>query len=291
METNSSDVVSTLAVRSGKRARKIWLLVASAGSLLAWQTPAHAQTLDNKYWVNVMAFFPKINTDVRVATKTQNTVATDIDFEKDLDMDNNEVLPSVSAGARFGHVIVGADFYKLNRNGTVNLARDISFDGVVYPTSAQVDSAFDSTIYRLTVGYAFVQNETVELGAGIGLHATQFKIRLEGEGTVGGVSGQTEVRRKEVLAPLPTIGAFGTYKVAPRVQINGRIDWLSLKIDQYNGRLLNAQAGVNYDVMKNISVGVAYRYVDYRLGVDKDRWDGRIRYKLHGPALLLQASF
>jgi hypothetical protein len=44
-------------------------------------------------------------------------------------------------------------------------------------------------------------------------------------------------------------------------------------------------------VAKNLALGVAYRYVDYRLGIDKERWNGRVRYKLYGPAVLLQASF
>ncbi|MGO4166709.1 outer membrane beta-barrel protein [Novosphingobium sp. YAF33] len=300
MEAQISDVVPTLRRGSGESApermrtarnRRRIALLASACAALGLHAPASAQTLDNKYWVSAMAFFPKVDTDVRVATKTQADIGTDIDFEKDLALDKDEILPSFTAGARFGRVIVGADFYKLNRNGQIGLARDISFDGVVYPATAQVRSGFDSEIYRLTVGYAFVQNSTVELGAAIGAHVTRFEMSLSGVGTVGGVTGQSEVRRRNVLAPLPTIGAFVTYKVAPRVELNGRFDWLSLKVDDYDGRLLNAQVGANYAVAKNLQLGVAYRYVDYRLGIDKERWDGRVRYKLHGPAVQLQASF
>jgi len=94
-----------------------------------------------------------------------------------------------------------------------------------------------------------------------------------------------------VLAPLPTIGAFATAKVHPRIELNGRLDWLSLSIDDYDGRLLNAQVSASYAISGNLALGVAYRYVDYRLGVDKDGWDGRVRYKLFGPAILLQAAF
>jgi len=270
---------------------RIALLAAASAATFGLCAPASAQTLDNKYWISAMAFYPRIDTDVRVATAAQADIGTDIDFEKDLALDHDEILPSFSGGARFGRVIVGADFYKLDRKGQIGLARDISFDGVVYPATAQVRSGFESEIYRLTVGYAFVQNSSVELGAAIGAHVTRFDMSISGQGTVGGQVGQTEVRRRDALAPLPTIGAFITYKVAPRVELNGRFDWLSLKIDDYDGRLLNAQVGANYAVAKNLALGVAYRYVDYRLGIDKERWNGRVRYKLHGPAVLLQASF
>lgn len=278
---------------SAHRRRLILLTGACAAATLS--APAGAQTLDNDYWISAMAFFPMIDTNVRVSTDTPAVpgaeIGTEIDFERDLALDSGEVLPSLSAGARFGKVIVGADFYTLDRNGETGLNRDITFDGVIYPATVQVRSGFDSEIYRLTVGYAFVQNPTLELGAAIGAHITQFDMSVSGLASLGNQAAQTEVRRRDVLAPVPTIGAFGTWKVAPRVELNGRFDWLSLKIDDYDGRLLNAQIGANYALTENLALGVAYRYVDYRLGIEKERWDGRVRYKLHGPAVMLQASF
>ncbi|WP_395398084.1 hypothetical protein WBP07_26515 [Novosphingobium sp. BL-8A] len=284
MEARISDAVSTF------RPRRALALIVSTTAILSCQS-VHAQTLDNKYWINAAAYFPKIDTNVRVATKTQTEVATDIDFEKDLALDDSKVLPSVSAGARFGRVIVGADFFRLNRTGTVNLAREINFDGETFPLSAAVRSTFDSDIYRLTVGYAIVQNKSLELGAAIGIHVTNFDMGIAAQGRGSAQATQVSTRRKDVLAPLPTLGVFGTYNVAPRLNLNARVDYLSLKIDQYDGELVNAQAGASYAVVKNISLGAVYRYVYYRLGVDKDEWDGRVRYKLHGPALVVQAQF
>lgn len=266
-----------------------------AGGLLAASglcaQSAGAQTLDDNYWISVMAYAPRIDTNVRVATKTQTSIGTDVDFENDLKLDNNEVLPSVSIGSRFGRVIVNADFYKLKRNGSTSLQRDITFDDVTYPASAEVGSDFDSDIYRLTVGYAIVQHDNLELGAAFGLHATRFNLGISGEASVGEAGVSTEVRRRDFLAPLPTIGAFGTYRIAPRIELNGRLDYLSLKLGDYDGKLVNAQAGVTYRILDHIALGAAYRYVDYRVGVDKERWEGRVHYKLHGPALVLQASF
>ena len=271
--------------------RPIALAMTSAAAILIVPAQAGAQTLSDDYWINVMAFAPKIDTNVRVQTKTDTIVGTDIDFENDLAMDNDEVLPSVSIGSRFGRVIVNADFYKLKRSGSTSLRRDITFDDVTYPASAQIGSSFDSDIYRLTVGYAFVQNETLELGAGLGLHATRFDLSIEGEASVGSAGASTEVRRRDFLAPLPTLGAFATYRLSDRIEANARLDYLSLKIGDYDGKLVNAQASVSYQIVRHVSLGVAYRYVDYRVGVDKDLWSGRVRYKLHGPAFILQGSF
>ncbi|HUD30902.1 MAG TPA: hypothetical protein VMQ93_18705 [Novosphingobium sp.] len=290
MHKTSGEIAAPVPVR--RRLPRAMALAGATCAALVLQSPAHAQTLDNKYWLSIMAFYPKVDTNVRVAAEGPNQeVSTDIDFEQDLALDNDEILPSVTAGARFGKVIVGADYYQLKRNGSIELARDIVFDGVTYPTAARVESGFDSDIYRLTVGYAIVRNPSLELGAALGAHVTRFELSIAGEGSVGEQSGQTEVRRRNVLAPLPTVGLFGTWKVAPGLELNARADYLSLKIDDYDGRLVNAQVGANYAIMKNVALGVAYRYVDYRLGIEKERWNGRIRYKLKGPALVLQASF
>ncbi|PNU04160.1 hypothetical protein A8V01_05240 [Novosphingobium guangzhouense] len=258
---------------------------------LLWQAPVQAQTLSDDFWINVQAYYPKVDTRVRVDANTEQAIGTDIDLERDLDLDGKEVLPAVSAGARFGRVVVGADFFRLKRSGSVGLAREIEFDGTTYPVNARVDSGFSSDVYRLTVGYAFVSQPDLEIGAALGLHATNFRVSLSGEASAGGEGVEVTARRKEVLAPLPTIGLFATWQPAPRVELTGRVDYLSLKISDYDGKLLNLQAGAAYRLFEHASLGLAYRYVDYRLGVEKDSWSGRVRYKLRGPALILQASF
>lgn len=259
--------------------------------VLAAAPAAHAQSLDNDYWINVQAYYPKVDTNVRVTAETANEVGTDIDLEKDLDLDNRDFLPAVSIGSRFGKVVVGFDFFKLKRNGEKSLEREIEFDDVTYPVNAGVRSGFDSDVYRLTVGYSFVQQPDLEIGAALGVHATDFTVSIEGEVGAGELDAQSEARRRSVLAPLPTVGLYGTWRVADRLEANGRIDYLSLSIDDYDGKLINAQAGLNYSITDNVALGVAYRYVEYRLGVDKDNWNGRIRYRLSGPAVIAQASF
>ncbi len=279
---------------SSHRSHRLGHAAASFGTLviaLLWQAPAQAQTLSDDYWLNVQAYYPKVDTNVRVSANTAQTIGTDIDLESDLALDDKEVLPALSLGGRFGRVVVGADFFKLKRSGSIGLAREIQFDDTTFPVAARVESSFSSDVYRLTVGYAIVSQPDLEIGAALGMHATNFEVTLSGEASAGeaGVEGRT--RRKDVLAPVPTIGLFGTWQAAPRVEITGRFDYLSLKIGDYDGKLVNAQAAISYRIIDHVSLGIAYRYVDYRLGVDKDAWNGQVEYKLRGPALILQASF
>jgi len=253
---------------------------------------AHAQDLKDKYWLEAAAYWADVDSTVRINSARNQSIGTVIDFESDLALGDRKVLPSFSAGARVGSkIVIGADYYALKRTGTTSLARSIIVDDVTYPASAQIDSSFSSDVYRLTIGYAFVQNDQAEFGVAIGLHATDFEVSLEGQGQVGNASAQTEVRRRDVLAPLPTIGIFGAVEVAPQLTLSGRIDYLSLKIDDYKGKLINTQAELSYRVLKNVGIGAMYRYVDYDVEVDKDKWQGEVKYRFSGPALFVRIGF
>lgn len=263
-----------------------------AAALLALPVAAQAQALDDKYWIEISGFWPDVNSHVRVANVAHPNIATGIDLESDLDLADRKVVPAVQAGARFGHFIVAAEYYALHRASSRSIAHDITFDDVTYSVGATVSSEFNSDIYRLTVGYDIVRKEDLEFGLALGGHITNFEVGLNGQGTVSGTAVvSTETRRKSVLAPLPTVGAYGAVRLVPRLTLNARVDWLQLKIDDYKGRLWNVQAGLSYRLFKNVGIGVMYRYVGYRLDANKEKWTGSMDYKFNGPAAVLRIGF
>lgn len=271
------------------RYAKMACLASVAGIALS-ATPAAAQALNDKYWIEVSAYFPKANTTVNVSRP--GLPGTEIDMESDLDLDDSETLPAIYAGARLGkRWVVAGEYYGLDRTGSRTVDRDIDFDGATFPVGVEVSSKMQSDIYRLTVGYAVFRNDRAELGAAIGLHATNFEIALQGDADVGvGVIRQQNSKRT-FLAPMPTVGVFGTFEVTPRVILTGRADYLSLDIGDYDGSILNAQAAISYKVTDMIEVGAAYRYVDYGLDVDKGRYTASVDYDFSGPAVFIRAGF
>ena len=272
--------------------QRVGLTVAALGAFVS-ATPAGAQALTDDFWLEAAAYWPDVDTEVQISSVDDNTIGTVIDLEQDLNLDERKFLPSVTAGARLGSGFsVIFDYYSLGRSGSVAIDRDIIFDDVTYPLNAVVESEFNTDIYRFTIGYAFARGDNYEIGGAIGLHATDFEVALTGQGTVAGNPVQsTQTRRRSALAPLPTLGFFGTWEVAPRLTVGGRIDYLSLSIDDYDGRLINTQATIVYRLWENVGVGLMYRYVDYRLEVEKNDYLGRIEYKFNGPAVFLQLGF
>jgi hypothetical protein len=255
-------------------------------------SPASAQALQDRFWLQVSAYYPKIDTDVRLAPASNPDGGTQIDLEEDFDLDGREIVPAINAGARIGgRFSIIADYYRLDRDTTATINRTITVEDVTYPVNGSVTAGFGSDVYRLSLGYAFLRRDNVELGGSVGLHATDFSISLEGQGTVGTAPASNQVRRHDFLAPMPTIGLFGTWEVAPRLTLAGRIDWLSLGLGDYDGRLFNIQASASYRFARNFGAGIMFRYVDYRVDVEKPDYNGRFTYSFAGPAAFLEVGF
>ena len=268
------------------------LAVIPALGFLCLATPAQAQALEDDFWFQVSGFWANVDTDVRVSPVADPDSGTEIDLETDLNLDDNEFLPAFFAGARLGGGFsVGAEYYSLGRDGPVTLSRDIVFEDVTYPATADLTTGFDTDVYRFTVGYAFVRNENMEIGAALGFHGADITLSISGQGSVGGPVQQIETRRTDFLAPLPTIGLFGTFEPMPRLTVGARVDFLSLSIGDYDGRLINAQASVAYRLFRNVGIGVAYRFVDYRVDVEKTNYVGRFAYEYSGPSAFLEIGF
>jgi hypothetical protein len=271
------------------------LKILGAASLIAVSTlaaPAHAQAIEDKFWISGSGFFSNVDTDVSSSLATNPGGGTSIDLEDDLDFDDSELLPAIYAGAKLGGgFVITGEYYSLSRDTTATIDRNIVIDDVTYPINASLTAGFTTDIYRFTIGYSFIRNDSVEVGGAIGLHATDLVFSISGQGSSGGAPVTAQVRRKDFLAPMPTVGLYTTFEVAPRVTVNARADYLSLGIDDYDGAVLNAQAAVSYRFTENFGIGVGYRYVDYDLDVEKQNYVASFDYQFWGPSIFIEAGF
>jgi hypothetical protein len=265
------------------------LLPVAVAALLA--APAAAQRFDDTVSFRVEAYFAGINSSLR-ADGNNGNIGTEIDFENDLDLSANKTLPAVELGWRINDDwVLQGQYYSLGRRTEATIDREITVGDTVFPVNGSVGAGFDSDVYRFTIGNLLIQQEKLEIGVGIGLHGTDFAVFLEGEGSVDGQALRFRQEGRSIFAPLPTIGAFGQWEPAERLTVSGRVDWLSLTIDDYSGRLVNAEAAAAYRLFKHLDAGLAYRFVDYRLRVNQDDWNGRVRYQFSGPSIFLRAGF
>lgn len=252
--------------------------------------PASAQALDERLWLELSGFYPRIDTVLTLSRPGQP--GTPINLEEDLALDESQALPAFNAGWRIGdRWVLQGEFYALDRAGSQSIGRDIVFDGATFPIGVTVDSKMRSDVYRVTLGYSFIKNDRSELGAAIGLHATDFELELNGQAQIGPGVRQFVARRRDVVAPMPTLGVYGTYEATPKVVLNGRVDYLSLDVGDYGGGITNAQLSAAYRFTPAFSGGLAYRYVAYDLDIEKTEYTADIDYDFSGPSIFLRYSF
>jgi hypothetical protein len=273
-----------------RRLKVLGATAALAAVVLA--APVNAQAIDDDFWIQGSGFLANVDTEVRSTLAANPGGGTVIDLEDDLDFDDGELLPAIYAGARLGGgFVITGEYFSLGRDTTATISRDITVDDVTYPVNGSITAGFDTKVYRLSLGYVFAGSDTSEFGAALGLIATELDFSISGSGTVGGAPLSNQVRRKDVLAPIPTIGVFGSFEPAPRVIIGGKADYFGLGIDDYDGSILNLQASAQYRIMDNVGIGVAYRYVDYDRDVEKDTYVASFDYNFWGPSFFIEIGF
>ena len=238
--------------------------------------------LTDGFTLEIGAYAPKVRTDAHFDSTLGP--GTSVSFEDDLGLDDRKTQVAVLGKLRLGQRWrIEGEYFALNRSGTRVISKTINWGGNTYPIGIVVDSEFDSDIYRLSAGYSFIKDTQAEFGVALGLHVTDF---------TASIAGANVARRTgDALAPLPTIGLYGSYALTPRWLLSGRVDFFSFSYNDYDGSLVNAVAAVDYRFTRNFGIGLGYRYVDYDLDVTKSSFSGGVKYQFSGPVLYLVGSF
>jgi hypothetical protein len=271
------------------RAARRWVGVVALAGLSAG--PALAQ--DN-FWLQVGAFRPSVDTNLRIDDPFAGTQGTPVDLESGLGLPRRKTLAAVLAGMRFGdRWRLELEHFRLDRSvSQFAIQQTIRVEDTTFPVSALIDTQFDSRIFRISGGYSFVRNPTAEVGLVFGVHVTEFDIAIQGTFSSGGGAPATfRSEAKDATVPLPTAGLFASFTLAPGLSLNARGDVFSLRRDGYDGRLVNAQANVTYRFVPNVGIGVGYRFNDYRIEADRGDFTGRFNYEFKGPQVFLEARF
>jgi hypothetical protein len=264
------------------------LLLGLAGAARAQDAPG----LEQRGWLQLGALDTRFKSEVRIDSTNGSAIGSDVRLEADLGLPEHKTVARVLAGLRLGQAWrVEGEVLTLRRQGRAQLTADIVVEDTTYAAAGQVDSRFDSSIARLALGWSFHRSDTSELGLALGLHITDFRLKLAGVASVNGTQvGQRSVEKSQAV-PLPALGAFGALALAPGWRVAGRIDALSLNSRGYKGQLTNAEVQVLYHPTALFGLGLGYRLVDYRVDADTKQFSGRVDYKFSGPQATLDLQF
>ncbi len=258
--------------------------------------PAYADDQENvhpyltrKFTLDLGMFFPDREVRLRVDGPIGG-IAEEIDIQKDFGLKQSDETLSLNFGWRFGEKWeLQGQYFDSSGARRKFLEKDIEWKDIVFGAGTGAGVGQNFTLYRAFFARRFKTREKHKFGVGLGLHWLEIGAFIEGNIIING--GGTEFRREtvEAAAPLPNIGAWYMYSITPKLVLRGRLDWLSAKVGDYDGTLINAAAGANYQLFENFGIGLSYNLFNLDVGVRESDWRGKIETSYEG--LFAYASF
>ena len=264
----------------------------AAVPVLAEDAAIHPK-LDTRLYLDVGGYVPAVDTRLRVDRAGGS--GTVLDLEDDLDFEDRPILPYALLNLRLGQRWrIEGEYFVIDRDKTTVIDRELEIGDSVFPINTTVNSFFDTDVYRLSVGYSFLKRPNAEMGAMLGAHVTTFDFGIS---AIGENIERVEAAA-DTLAPLPTIGLYGSYAFSPRWLMQGRVDYFTLEYEEYSGNFLNFNVGLEFQLAKHVGLGAGYRYVDLEFTAEKtlsvgsvsDDFSGEFQYHYSGPTLYLSFS-
>ena len=256
----------------------------------------HAQKKDSlvaPWWVEkfrlTLGMFVPVN-DLKVQVGANGSVAgTDIDFQKDLGFGSTSATFLANAQWRISRRSrINLSYYDIRRSSTHTLQKDITFDSTTYNANTAVNAYFNTAIYQFSYGYAILVRPTYELGLSIGAH------------TVGGTTGiavnnanagSPKSNDFGFTAPLPDLGIWGGYAFSNRFAANLDFSYLSLTVDNTNGRIISYNVILCYKLIPQLDISLAYTGLNFSVKATKKDVTGSFKWGYNGPSLGVTFSF
>lgn len=262
-----------------------------------------------EFTIELGAFYAKTDSSLNARSaldELQEQVDLKLDFEKDLKLDDEELLPYFKLNYAFNerHYIY-FDYKRLHRDATgLGSVEPFEFDyeGETYIVdgSGELTTSMNVDISRIGYGYKFYKGDRLDLGISFGVHVMYFELGFEGQIEVcdnspNGVGcAQSDPDNSvfsDVTAPLPDIGLSADFRMTENFSFDTHAHYFKIKIDNIEGQLIDLHAGFKYQFTDTWHANAGWRY--YEVTVDDNRDNGGldVEYQFQGPMLIVGATF
>lgn len=243
---------------------------------------------NRRFKVSAGGFFPVNNTKVKVEGNNGN-IGTEIDLESDLGFTKS----SASFLGTFDWRIskrsrLGFEYFVLDRTATKTLQRDINFGDHTYPVDGRVQGTFNVQIARIAYGYAILSKPKYQAGLLIGAHVLFADLGLRLEANTQSLEYRDSF---DFTAPLPDVGIWGEFVLGKRWGLYANVNYLAIKIDETDGRIISYNLSVLYNVVQNFSLTAGYTGLNFRVDTFQDRLNGFLKWGYNGPTITAVYTF
>lgn len=245
-----------------------------------------------KFGVSAGYFLSTLDTSLRLG----GSLAVDIDLEDLLGLDTSNSVFRFEGLWRFTdnrRHRLNLSWFSLNRESSLRILGDITFENeageeITIDAGTTVDSFFDLDIYQLSYNYSFVQDERLDLSAGIGLYVMPINAGLSADKVFNNRG------RAEFTAPLPVLGLRMDVALTPRWFIRTGTQAFYVEYGDFKGSLLNVSASLEYKPWDHVGIGLGYDSMRIAVEAEGGDWpevDLRGKVQLNYTGLQLYMRF
>ncbi|MEP5567678.1 MAG: hypothetical protein ABJN62_07590 [Halioglobus sp.] len=189
---------------------------------------------------------------------------------------------------------VGAENF--SSRGTIENGTEFNFDRITYPVGANLRTTMDVDTYFFDVVYQAYRNDRAELNVGLGIHAFEFDVEIEGTVAGGrerffGWERGRAVGASDLLAPLPNLRASGFFALNSRWSVAASVGWFSANVDEWDGRFLYLHARTHFLVTERFGISAGYQRTDVDVKREQRRRESRYDIEFTGPTVHLTYGF
>lgn len=253
--------------------------------MIAQEAEIKNPMLTSKFQLGVGVYIPSQNVKFSADGISDDQL---IEFDETFDFNNNQGTPDVFFKWRFAKKwSFDAEYFNANYATNQILQDDVIAGDYTFEAGSSVRLSYKINLYRIFFGRVISTGLKHELGAGLGAHILSAKPFIEGNAIINGSENEFERITGSATAPVPNIALWYYYAPTQKWALTFKVDWFSLKVNEYKGLLWDISPGVKYQIIKNLGVALDYRYFKVNAEVNKDNWNGDINLSFSGPTLTI----
>ena len=228
----------------------------------------------------------KSATDMRI-DNSNGAPGTMINAESDLGLNRSNLEPKFQASIRAAtRHRLRFDYFTLDRTGFKVLDKPISFRDANYIVGDPVALQLSLRTLGITYGYSLIHREQFELAGTFGVNLVDISARAKVQ-----LATRRIDQHEDEAGPFPTLGVEATWVISKRFYLDGRIQYLKLKVDSFDGSLGFYELSALYRWRANVSIGAGYTNVRAKLASTKSNASGFFDFNSKGPELFVRIAF
>jgi hypothetical protein len=243
-----------------------------------------ASPVSDHFYLRGTYFPASVTTEMRLDPNTiieGDLVSGEDDLGLDDKVDQGRMEFDIRMGER-NHVRI--DYFKLNRFAEQPLPRDIVFGDFTFEEGTNFRSRMDWRVLTLTYTYSLFRSDRFEGGLGLGIHLIEAQAE-------GGEPGTNNRESASEVGIFPTIAANLAFRISKRWSITARGQQFSASPEEFEGKMADYHADVQYRWRKNFAIGLGYTLIETNVQVFDS--DNPLLFNLdtRGPEIFFRVSF